>query len=75
MKNPTQSRKAAKSQGMKRLCSAISENCTFLAKFSESSFRMTNEKFTMTNSQFRFSALVATGRAGALRLRAFAPLR
>jgi hypothetical protein len=33
---------------------------------------MTNEKFSMTNSQFRLSALVAACRAGSLRLRAFA---
>ena len=41
------------------LCSAIPENRAFLAKFSEPSFRMTNEKFSMTNFQFRLSALVA----------------
>jgi hypothetical protein len=34
-----------------------------LAEPSEASFRMTNEKFSMTNSQFRLSALVAAGRA------------
>jgi hypothetical protein len=36
-----------------RLCGSIPENCAFLTKFSEPSFRMTNEKFSMTNSQFR----------------------
>jgi len=45
------------------LCSAIPENRAFLAKFSEPSFRMTNEKFSMTNFQFRLSALVAACRA------------
>jgi hypothetical protein len=50
------------------LCSAIPENRAFLAKFSEPSFRMTNEKFSMTNFQFRLSALVAACRAVALRL-------
>jgi hypothetical protein len=37
-----------------QLCS---ENRAFLAKFSEPSFRMTNEKFSMTNFQFSLSAL------------------
>jgi hypothetical protein len=46
-----------------RPCSAIPENCSFLAKFSEASFQMTNEKFSMTNFQFRLSALVAACRA------------
>jgi hypothetical protein len=34
-----------------------------LAKFSKPFFRMTNEKFSMTNFQFRFSALVAASAA------------
>ena len=42
-----------------RLFSAIPDNCAFLAKFSESSSQMTNDKFSMTNSQFRLSPLVA----------------
>jgi hypothetical protein len=37
-----------------------------LAKFSEPSFRMTNEKFSMTNFQFGLNALVAA--PAALRL-------
>jgi hypothetical protein len=41
------------------LCSGIPENCAFLAKSSEPSFRMTNEKFSITNCQFRPGALVA----------------
>jgi hypothetical protein len=41
------------------LASAIPENRAFLAKFSKPSFRMTNEKFPMTNLQFSLSALVA----------------
>ncbi len=41
------------------LCSANSKNASFLAKFSEPSFRMTNERFSMTNFQFRRSGLVA----------------
>jgi hypothetical protein len=51
------------------LCSEIPENCSFLAKFSEPSFRMANEKFSMTNFQFRLSALVAA--SAALRLCVF----
>jgi hypothetical protein len=50
------------------LCSAIPGNCAFLAKFSKSSCRMTNEKFSMTNFQFRLSALVAACRAVPVRL-------
>jgi hypothetical protein len=38
-----------------------------MAEFSKSSCRMTNEKSSMTNLQFRFSALVAACRAGPLR--------
>jgi len=53
-----------------RLRSAIPENCLFLAKFSERSFRMTNDKFSMRNFQFRRSPLVA-----ALPRCALAPLR
>ena len=52
-----------------RLCSTIPENCAFLAKFSVSFFRMTNDKFSMTNSQFRLGVLVAACRAAP-----FAPL-
>jgi hypothetical protein len=48
------------------LRSAIPENRAFLAKLSEPSFRMTNEKFSMTNFQFRLSALVAACRAAVL---------
>jgi len=51
-----------------RLCSAIPENCVFPAQSSKPSFRMTNEKFSMTDSQFRRSALVAACRAVSLRL-------
>jgi hypothetical protein len=51
-----------------RLCSAIHENCAFLAKFSELSFEMTNDKFSMTNFQFRLSDLVAACRAASLQL-------
>jgi hypothetical protein len=47
------------------LCSAIPENCAFLAKFSEPSFRMTNEKFSMTD--FQSALLVATCRAATWR--------
>jgi hypothetical protein len=54
------------------LCSAIPEKCAFLAKFSEPSFRMTNEKFSMTYFQFRLNALVAACRAAALRPGVFA---
>jgi hypothetical protein len=43
-----------------RLCSAIPENRAFLAKFSEPSFRMTNEKFSMTNFQFGLNATAGT---------------
>jgi hypothetical protein len=39
-----------------------------LAKFSESSSQMTNGKFSMTNSQFRLSPLVAAGRDAPWRL-------
>jgi hypothetical protein len=38
---------------------AIPGDCAFLAKFSKSPSQMTNEKFSMTNFQFRLSALVA----------------
>ena len=51
-----------------RLRSAIPDNCVLLAKSSEPSFRMTNEKFSMIDSQFRRSALVAACRAVSLRL-------
>jgi hypothetical protein len=51
-----------------RLRSAIPDNCVLLAKSSEPSFRMTNEKFSMKDSQFRRSALVAACRAVSLRL-------
>jgi len=54
------------------LRSAIPENRAFLAKFSEPSFRMTNDKFSMTNFQFSLSALVATCRAASSRLMPFA---
>jgi hypothetical protein len=50
------------------LCSAIPENCAFLAKFPERSSPMTNDKFSMTNSQFRLGVLVAACRAAPLRL-------
>jgi hypothetical protein len=40
-------------------CSAIPENCAFLAKFPERCSPMTNDKFSMTNSQFRSTTLVA----------------
>jgi hypothetical protein len=75
--NPVKVRQTS-SKGSKRmgnpafLCSAIPENRAFFAKFSEPSFRMTNEKFSMTNFQFRLSALVAACRAVSWRLRAFA---
>jgi hypothetical protein len=39
--------------------SPIPEKCAFLEKFSEPPFQMTNDKFSMTNFQFRLSALVA----------------
>jgi hypothetical protein len=48
------------------LRSAIPENRAFLAKFSKPSSQMTNEKFSMTNFQFRLSALVAACRAVAV---------
>ena len=54
------------------LCSAIYENSAFLAKFSESPSPMTNDKFSMTNSQFRFPPLVAACRAVTWRLCHFA---
>ena len=39
--------------------SAMPENRVCVARLSEPTFRMTNEKFSMTNFQFRRSALVA----------------
>jgi hypothetical protein len=39
--------------------SAIRENCAFLAKLSEASFPITNDKFSIANFQFRLGALVA----------------
>jgi len=50
------------------LCGAIPENCAFLAKFPERSSPMTNDKFSMTNFQFRLGVLVAACRAAPLRL-------
>jgi hypothetical protein len=64
-----QSRKAARRFSL--LCSANPRNSSFLAEFSKRCFPMTNDKFSMTNSQFRFSTLVAACRAVTLRLCAF----
>jgi hypothetical protein len=55
-----------------RLGGALPENCVFLAKSSEPSFRMTNQKFSMTDFQFRRRALVAVCRAVPWRLRSVA---
>ena len=56
------------------LCIAIPGNCAFLAKVSKSSCRMTNEKFSMTNFQFRLSALVAACRTVPLHPGVFASI-
>jgi hypothetical protein len=49
-----------------QISQAFIAQAAFLAKFSKSSCRMTNEKFSMTNFQFRLSALAATCRVASL---------
>jgi len=46
-------------QTISALFALLLPRIAFLAKFSKSSSRMTNEKFSMTDFQFRLSALVA----------------
>jgi hypothetical protein len=67
-----QSRKVAKAQGMSSLCGANPKNSSFSAIFPERRSPMTNDKLSMTISQFSYSTLVAACRAKPWRLRAFA---